>query len=321
MTREGEETGMPSAMEGIEPEVPPADDHTGVPASPHRGRLHIDDRAVRKVAEEAAAEVTGRTVTRQGFATLGAQSLPRATVKVIGRHVRISLDVSTPDGRSLPEWAARTREHVKERVAALTGLTVDVTDVRIARLGSPELEESQRLLPPAQRPARPGPARAAGVCLALLVTGLGAVALYDALVGLDVLDGGTAIDAALNRLDGMEPASWMLAAGPGIALVGLWLVLAACWRRPRRSLPVTSDTGVYASRPAVEGLAIDTVAQHPGVVKARAKVRAKAVILRLDTDGEATAEQEVRDRVGERLSRLSGPPEIRTSVRRTGISR
>jgi uncharacterized alkaline shock family protein YloU len=314
---------MQPAAEGVEPEpaAGPLGSQVEVPDAPDRGRLHIDDRAVRKVAEEAAAEVTGRTVTRQGIATLGSRSLPRATVNVVGRHVRISLDISTPDGRSLPEWAGRTRDHVKDRVAALTGLTVDVADVRVARLGSPELGEAPRALPPAERPAGPGAARAAGVLLAVLVTGLGAVALYDALVGLNAFGGDAVISAALDWLDGLQPATWMLAAGLGVVFVGLWLVLAASWRRPRRALPVTSDTGVYASWPAVEALAIDTAAQHPGVVKARAQARSKAVVLRLDTDGEATAEQEVRDRVSERLTRLSDSPEVRISLRRTGVSR
>ncbi|WP_166353765.1 DUF6286 domain-containing protein [Phytoactinopolyspora limicola] len=311
----GQSGAEPMGQSGAEP----MGESLGVPDPSDRGRLRIDERAVRRIAEQAAAEVTGRTRSKQGLAGLGARSLPQAQVKVIGRHVRIEIEVATPDGGSLPDWARRVRDVVRRRVGELAGLTVDIAHVHLAAVGTPSVADNTPVLPAADRPARPGPARAAGVLLALVAVALGVVAGLDALVASGVIEGDGPIGAVLERVDGLRPADWMVVAGALAMVVGLGLVLAALWRRPRRSLPLTSDTGVYVSRGAVEGLVADTARQHPGVIKVRAVARGTSVVVRLDTDGEAAAESEVRDAVHERLDRLDGPYDVRTSVRRSGV--
>nr|WP_246401903.1 DUF6286 domain-containing protein [Jiangella mangrovi] len=278
--------------------------------------MEIHERVVRKIAERAAAGVAGRTEQSTVWERLGGRSLPHANARVIGRHVRLEVEVGAPGGASLPDLAAAVRDAVAREVADLTGFAVDRVDVRVAAVApfraSPEAEP----LPAAGRPAAPGIARKAGLLVALLLVALGIAGIYDALVQGGVVDGRKLVEPLLEWLDGLEPQDWMLPAGIAVAAVGLLLVLAALWPRPRRSLPVAARTGVFATRGAVEELTVDSAAGHGGVLGASAKARPRAVVVRVVTDGEPGTAAEVRQGVADRLTRLARAPKVRVGARR-----
>ncbi len=120
---------------------------------------------------------------------------------------------------------------------------------------------------------------------------------------------------ALEWLDGLQPAMWMIPAGIVVALLGVWMVVAAVLRSPRRTLPLRADTRVQAARGAVEVLTKDTAVQHPGVVKAEATARRKSVVVRVWTDGDPAVADEIRGWVDERLRRLADAHDVRIVVR------
>ncbi len=80
-----------------------------------------------RIAEVAARRVG--SVVRQP-ATFG-RSLPHATAKVAGQHVRLDVDVVLRWGQPLPETATAVRSLVAEHVSELTGLVVDAVAVDI----------------------------------------------------------------------------------------------------------------------------------------------------------------------------------------------
>jgi uncharacterized alkaline shock family protein YloU len=284
-----------------------------------RGRLVVHDRVVRRIAEQAAAGVAGRSEQDTVWERIGGQRLPHATARVAGRHVRVEVSVGAPAGRALPDLGAAVRAAVAREVGALTGFTVDRVDVRVASVAPYRPPPGTEPLPAAGRPAAPGVARKSGLLVALLLVALGVAGCYDALVQGGVVDGRQLVDPLLEWLDGLEPQDWMLPVGIVVALAGLALVLSALWPRPRRSLPVTARTGVFATRGAIEELAVDSAAGHGGVLDASARARPRTVAVRVDTDGEAETPGEVRQYVTERLARLTRTPKVRVGARRKEV--
>jgi uncharacterized alkaline shock family protein YloU len=120
---------------------------SGVPDSPvgrtELGMIVINDRVVEKLAAGAAAEIPdagaaaprilGRSVTGAsplGYRRTSLTALPKASARVDGSIVVLDLWISVRWPASVPEVSSAVREHVRERVSELTGLTV--TEVAIS---------------------------------------------------------------------------------------------------------------------------------------------------------------------------------------------
>jgi uncharacterized alkaline shock family protein YloU len=99
-----------------------------------RGRLTIADRVVEKVAGQAAVEVdhvsgVPRRVLGQTLGKVKADSLARASAKVDGSLVSISVSVAVEYPTPVRSAAAAVRESVVQRVHALCAL--DVVEVHV----------------------------------------------------------------------------------------------------------------------------------------------------------------------------------------------
>lgn len=97
-----------------------------------RGSLSIADKIVEKVATMAASEIDQVTEHRAGWRRMPGQGLPKATAEVAGGHARIGVQIATPWPLPLTDIATETRDHVRQRVASLTGLDVVAVDVTVA---------------------------------------------------------------------------------------------------------------------------------------------------------------------------------------------
>ncbi|NUP01562.1 MAG: Asp23/Gls24 family envelope stress response protein [Nonomuraea sp.] len=100
-----------------------------------RGRTEITDRVVAKIACCAAREVPEVRDVR-----LGGMPWTRSTsAEVRGDRATVKLNVTVAYPAPLHAVAARLREHVRNRVAMQTGLTVTRLDVTMTDLdGGPE---------------------------------------------------------------------------------------------------------------------------------------------------------------------------------------
>ncbi len=113
------------------------------------GMISIADSVVEKIAAMAAAEnpdagaaaarVLGRAMPGAGH--LGVRgtdldALPKTTVEVDGSRAYVNLEIAVRWPASVNEVSRQVRDHVKERVAELTGLQVDEVHIVISDLAT-----------------------------------------------------------------------------------------------------------------------------------------------------------------------------------------
>jgi len=153
-----------------------------------------------------------------------------------------------------------------------------------------------------------------GPLLALALTGIGGVLLHDAIAEADGRAGRTWLAAIADGLDGSTAEWWMIPAGIGIALIGLWLIVTAVRPRSRKTLAVTSATGVFLRTRDIARLAAAAADDVDGVLSAGSVASRRTVTVTVESDRDGVADL-VRETVDHRLSALASPPKVKVRVR------
>ena len=145
-----------------------------------------------------------------------------------------------------------------------------------------------------------------GPVLAVLLAALGVLLIRDALIAFDVLPGTALLPASLDRLNGWTAEWWMVPAGVAAALLGLWLVETALRPRSRKTVPVTSATGLFLRTRDIARLASDAAEEVDGVVSATSTASRRAVTVAVRStatagivDGVTDAVDRAAEHVGE----------------------
>lgn len=99
-----------------------------------RGRTIIENAVLEHIAVHAALEVSGVIATGSDLDKLIGRRLPKAGARVAGTRARVLVEVAAAWPHPVATVAAAVREHVSERLLALTGLQVDAVDVEVARV-------------------------------------------------------------------------------------------------------------------------------------------------------------------------------------------
>lgn len=125
-------------------------DDPSLPEPAERGRLHINDRVVEKVAAQAVAEVdraTGapRTLFGQALGSATKDTPARTSARVDGDVVTVSVSMSVQWPASIREVAAQARRRIIDRVSEITGRTVAQVDIDVPTL------LTRRIAPPRVR--------------------------------------------------------------------------------------------------------------------------------------------------------------------------
>ncbi|MET7360420.1 DUF6286 domain-containing protein [Streptomyces sp. NPDC005562] len=258
-----------------------------------RGSTTVADRAVRRIAEQAATEALAPDEVR---ATRGAAS-------VRGRRARVAVTVTLPYPEVLDDAGERVRSHVADRTHRLTGLAVPSPRIRVGGLrvrGARDAEpasdgravEAAEDAPGAEvggrRVRRPWGRRRVPVgVLALLGALVCGVLLYDVL----------AVHAA-----GRPPARWRVdllrwltthgpdsSAWPGLVAalavlaLGVWLLVLALTPGLRGRLPMREplpELRATLDRRAAAALLRDAVSEVSGVGRVRVSVGRRVVRVR-----------------------------------------
>lgn len=118
-----------------------------VPGRTELGVISISDSAVQDIAALAAAEVPdaggaaprvlGRSVPGSralGMRPTSLDASPKARARVDGSVVTLDLSMSVRWPASVPEVTSAVREHVRDRVIELTGLTVQEVSISVTAL-------------------------------------------------------------------------------------------------------------------------------------------------------------------------------------------
>ena len=172
-------------------------------------------------------------------------------------------------------------------------------------------------LPPAGLPTGAGTVGWLGPLLAVLLVGVAVLLGQDAWVRLN---GGSStwLGSAVSGLDGLTPATWMVAVGVVVALVGLWLVLKAFGRRTRDSLALRGGSGAHLTTGDVARLVTGAAGQVDGVLDARTSATRRTATLSITTTGTPGTDTQARQAAERALSALASPPRVRVRATTTG---
>lgn len=102
------------------------------------GEIRIADEVVAIIAGLAATEVDGvgsmaGNITNELVSKLGMKNLSKGVkVEVTDDNVDAEVALNIAYGYSIPEVSAKVQEKVKTAIETMTGLNVDVVNVRIA---------------------------------------------------------------------------------------------------------------------------------------------------------------------------------------------
>jgi len=100
--------------------------------------------------------------------------------------------------------------------------------------------------PTAGRTPSAAPAAAPwAVLLALVVLALGVVGIRDALIAAGAFGGSSWTKNTANAIDGLTARMWMIPAGIGLAVLGLWWLLAALKPRKRTEISLSGTPGAW----------------------------------------------------------------------------
>jgi hypothetical protein len=97
---------------------------------------------------------------------------------------------------------------------------------------------------PAKKPVKAPAAATAGIIASLAVIGVGAVAIRDTLVSVGALNGPSWLEWLFGKAEVLKPVDWMIPAGIGAVLVGLWFLIVALKPRKRTHQPI-GEAGVW----------------------------------------------------------------------------
>lgn len=153
-----------------------------------------------------------------------------------------------------------------------------------------------------------------GPVLALLLTALGALLLREGIVGLGWVAGRPWLDSAAGSLDGFAPPAWVVAAGVVVVLVGLWLLVTALGRRTRRTIAVTSRSGIHLGLRDVARLASGAARDVDGVVSVSTSATRRVVHVRVRALATERVQDEVTTAVRDQLAPLDPTPTVKVTV-------
>jgi hypothetical protein len=219
--------------------------------------------------------------------------------------------MSTPTG---PRHSANTKTTDPK--------TADPTDTTAREEVDPESGASP-VEPTAGRTPTATPAAAPwAVLLALVVLALGVVGIRDALIAAGAFGGSSWTKNTANAIDGLTAHTWMIPAGIGLAVLGLWWLLAALKPRRRTEISLSGTPGAWMRPGDLARLVQPTVENVEGVVSASTSATRRTVTVKATTTARDSAEVRtaVTDAVGDRLSALRRAPRVKVKARYIGGS-
>lgn len=204
---------------------------------------------------------------------------------------------------------------------------------------SPDLDT---LEPGAQTPAAPQPAPrtealkaartpvgvglspAVAQIVALILIGLGVLAVQDALVRTGLAQTQSWLRAVVEATDAVEASAWMIAPFVALIILGLLILPIAFRRRPRKAVSLTARTGVYLRTKDVASIVktrlegVDAVVDVSAAAS-RSRIKVKATSL-APADRNATIESDIRDRMAPVLGALERAPRLTVDIRNEKFS-
>lgn len=133
---------------GTDPTAPTGDGDGGRLDEQDRGRTDVADAVVEKIASRAATEVdhvggTARRVLGVAVGSDGADSSPKVRARVDGSIVVLDVRLSVTYPAPVGLVTRQVRDHLIERISALTGLSVRQVDITVTALHQPRTQHRE----------------------------------------------------------------------------------------------------------------------------------------------------------------------------------
>ena len=181
-------------------------------------------------------------------------------------------------------------------------------------------DRAPRTMKAAKAPVGVGSAPLVAQLLALALIALGVVGIEEALVRTGAISQPswtTATVEAMDRSTADRPVVLILAIA-GV-LLGLVLLSVAFKRRPRKTVALSADTGVYLRTRDLKRVATSALEGADGVtdvdvVSGRRTMNVRATTL-APKERNSEIEADLRDRLSSSLSALASPPRVKVAVR------
>ncbi len=160
------------------------------------------------------------------------------------------------------------------------------------------------------------------VLLALVVLALGVVGIRDGLVAAGAFGGSSWTKNTANAIDGLTARTWMIPAGIGLAVLGLWWLLAALKPRKRTEISLSGTPGAWMRPGDLARLVQPTVENVEGVVSASTSATRRTVTVKATTTARDSAQVRtaLTEAVGDRLAALRRAPRVKVKARYIGGS-
>lgn len=296
-----------------------------------RGTTTVSDKAVRRIAEQAATEA---------LADRGATAAVRGIVKggadVRGRRADVAVDVALPYPAPLAETVRRLQKHVGSRTRQLTGL--DVARPRVGVTALTPLPADSTATAQKGTPAHVPTAAASGTRTPWRWWSQRRLPMTLLTLAAAVAAGALAFDMVMVHTAHRPAAAWRTGIlhwaaehGPGepavvvgsgaVAVLGLLLIVLALTPGHRGLLTVACDPrlGAAVDRRAVAALVRDAVAATAGIDAVTVGVRRRRVAVRahLAFGDRTTARDAAREAARRTLENCSlrHVPRLRVTVR------
>ncbi|MEU6614592.1 DUF6286 domain-containing protein [Streptomyces parvus] len=287
-----------------------------------RGTTTVSARAVARIAQQAATETPNAVGTVRGTAT------------VRGQRAEVSVRLGLPWPADLGRRAGEVQRHVAARTGELTGLSVRVARLRVARLqrpagGTVAFETTAPAARGRRVPRRWWSARPTPVVVTALLGASAAGLLTADMASVHLFGNAPAAwrTGLVDRLATTSPAAGSVTvAAAAMAVAGLWLLLLACTPGLRKRHVVAgfgAGRSIALDRAAVASVVRDRVLDTDGVDSVRVGVGRRRVRVRADLafgDRAAAREQAgaaARDALAD--CRLNRPPRVALRLRTTSI--
>ena len=303
----------------------------------------VRDKVAQRISVKAALDTPGVQPHAAGLDNLTGRDLPRARVHISATRIRAHLTIAVAWPQSLPQVGAAVQRNVTDALTDRPDFTSTACTWRSWPSSPPPrttpgqcYDHGTRTDPVpgrtsqhretrcAHRGTRPGGhprSRLVGTLIAVLILGLGVIALRDSAVSAGWLDGRPWITTVINWIDGLTFAWWMIPAGIAAILVGAWWVYAAL-RPRRRPLAVYAASSVGIAPADLACLASRAAETVPGVLDALSSATLRKITVTAHTTADSGATQmksavveAVRDSAA---AIVNPPPKIRVRTHTGG---
>jgi len=175
------------------------------------------------------------------------------------------------------------------------------------------------VLTAAKQPVGTGQIAWIGQFFAILLIMVGVIGVREAVLAARWTSGSSWFDSVARRASsGFGQSAWLLSIGIVAVFIGIALVVSALRPRPKRTLALASETGVFLTRRGIQNYVHRCADDVDGVTAVRVDASRRRVVVRVTATDPESVGPAVDAAVSQALLALTIPPAVVIRTRRDG---